>query len=227
MQNLVCPQACWIKIFVCQVLVCPFTYLQRCKLRPVWSTSEKRKARLAAKASLRSNWSLLRRIFLVLGLCSQGHEEPFLSPFLPLESANDCTRHIGVLSSSRSWGLERAWRVADKAQRVASCSPQGDCIRSITQQGHWDSHSSLGSCPAFPPSMWREASSLASAVCEPLHLVTAPCQGEAVAGIFHVLSVCISDEVAREEMVVWLIAVDHRNVTAPPVVANEPWPMLS
>ena len=51
--------------------------------------------------------------------------------------------------------------------------------------------------------------------------VTAHGCGAAIVRIFQVFSVSISDQVAREELVVWLLVVDHRNITAPPVLANE------
>lgn len=44
--------------------------------------------------------------------------------------------------------------------------------------------------------------------------------------ILQVVSVSNSDEVAREELVVWFLAGDYRNVTAPPVLVNESRPTL-
>jgi len=40
----------------------------------------------------------------------------------------------------------------------------------ITQQGHQEGHSDLGSCSALLPRIWRKTLSLTSAVCEPSSL---------------------------------------------------------
>lgn len=87
---------------------------------------------------------------------------------------------------------------ADKAQTVAAlCSPQGDCIYFTTKQGHLEGHGFLFN----PPPQDLEGDSAWLQLCASTWLCGCDCK-VAVLGIFQVFSISISDEAAREEVVV-------------------------